>query len=113
MASFEPIWHGSLEDVNVSWTSDLDGTVIDPTVTPLTVQMAFPVSSGNLSAPTDPVTWYAAAWLSGGTGKGFIAQCLIGPGGAVTLAKGLYDVWSKISGTPEAPAKFAGVQTVT
>lgn len=109
MTKFEPVAAISLEDVNVLWTSDLDGTTIDPTTTPLVVQMAFPLSSGDETRPSQPVTWYAASWLSGGTGKGYIAQCLIGPGGVVQLAAGQsYDVWSKILGSPEQPVKFAG-----
>lgn len=113
MAGFTPIAAISLQEVNVLWTSDLAGTVIDPTVTPLVVQMAFPVSSGNVNAPAQPVTWYTASWLAGGTSKGWVAQCLVGPGGVVTLVAGQsYDVWSKIQGNPEIPATFTGVQQV-
>ena len=114
MTTFQPISALSLEMVNVSWTSDLDGTSIDPTgQTPseaaLTVQFAFPLSSGNYAAPAQPAQWYAGAWLLGGTGRGFVAQCLVGPGGVVTLTAGkVFDVWSKVTGTPESPAKFAG-----
>lgn len=113
MAAFDPISSDSLEEVNVRWTSDLDGTVLDPTVSPLIVQMAFPASSGNLLQPAHAVTWLAASWLAGGTGKGYVAQCLVGPGGGVvTLAAGKYDVWSWVQGTPESPKKFAGTLTV-
>lgn len=113
LSAFLPIAAISLQDVNVLWTSDLAGTVIDPTVTPLVVQMAFPISSGNINMPAQPVTWYAASWLAGGTSKGWVAQCLVGPGGTVTLTTGQsYDVWSKIQGSPEIPAMFAGVQQV-
>ena len=84
MTAFQPISALSLEMVNVTWTSDLDGTTIDPTgQTPsevaLTVQFAFPLSSGNYAAPAEPVTWYAGSWLLGGTGKGYVAQALVGP----------------------------------
>ena len=114
MNAFLPIAAASLQEVNVLWTSDLAGTVIDPTITPLVVQMAFPVSSGNIHTPNQPVTWYAATWLTGTTIKGYVAQCLVGPGGGVvTLTSGQsYDVWSKILGSPEIPAVFAGVQQV-
>jgi PhoD-like phosphatase len=114
VASFAPISALSLEEINVTWTSDLDGTAIDPTVQPLVVQFAVPVSSGVLSAPAQPVTWFTASWLAGGLGKGYVAQCLVGPGaGTVVLVSGQrYDVWSKILGSPEQPAKFAGVQAV-
>jgi hypothetical protein len=113
MAAFDPISSDSLEEVNVRWTSDLDGTSVDPTTGPLTVQMAFPVSSGNPLQPAHGVTWYPASWLPGGTGKGWVAQCLVGPGGGVvTLAAGKYDVWSWIQGSPESPKKYAGTLTV-
>lgn len=115
MASFAPIAAISLEEVNVTWTSELAGTSIDPTgatagSTLLPVQMAFPVSSGNPAAPAEPVTWLTASWLLGGTSIGYVAQCLVGPGGGVvTLTAGLsFDVWSRVSGTPEVPAKYAG-----
>jgi Concanavalin A-like lectin/glucanases superfamily len=114
MDVFEPIWHGSLECVNVRWTAELDGTTIDPTqgAPPATVRMAFPVSSGDPDNPAQPVTWYDGTWLAGGTGKGFIAQCLVGPSGATQLAAGSYDVWCEVQGAPEAPRRFAGVQRV-
>jgi hypothetical protein len=113
MAAFDPISSDSLEEVNVRWTSDLDGTSVDPTTAPLTVQMAFPVSSGDPLHPNHATTWYAASWLAGGTGKGWVAQCLVGPGGGVTtLTAGRYDVWSWVQGSPESPKKYAGTLTV-
>ncbi len=114
MTAFDPISSDSLEEVNVRWTADLDGTVIDPTVTPLVVQMAFPASSGNPLSPAHAVSWFTASWLAPGSskGKGWVAQCLVGPGGSVTLAAGKYDVWSWVTGSPESPKKFAGTITV-
>ena len=119
MTLFEPIAAASLEMINVTWESGLAGTSVDPTgqapgQAALPVQMAFPVSSGDYSAPAEPVTWYAASWLLGGTSTGYVAQCLVGPSGGVTvLVAGMsYDVWGKILGSPEVPAKFAGAQPV-
>lgn len=114
MANFEPIAAISPQYVNVNWTAELDGTTIDPTITLLTVQFAFPVSSGVITRPAQPATWFAGVWLAGGTGKGYIAQCLVGPSpGLVQLVSGTnYDVWSRILGTPEQPTLFAGVQPV-
>jgi hypothetical protein len=115
MTNFAPIAAVSLEEVNVTWTSELAGTSIDPTGATsgqpaLPVSMAFPVSSGNPALPAEPVTWFAASWLLGGTSIGYIAQALVGPGGGVvTLTAGLsFDVWSRVSGAPEVPARFAG-----
>jgi hypothetical protein len=113
VSDFAPISALSLQEINIRWTSDLDGTVIDPIAGALTVQFAVPLSSGNAAAPAQPVTWLAASWLPNGTGKGYIAQGLVGPGGAVTLLAGRsYDVWGKILGSPEQPVVFAGVQPV-
>lgn len=119
MALFPPIAAVSLECVNVLWLSDLDGTLVDPTgqatgQPQLPVYLAFPPTSGNYSEPAAPVTWYTASWLLGGTGRGFVAQCLVGPGsGMVTLTAGqAFDVWSRVVGSPESPEKFAGVQAV-
>jgi hypothetical protein len=115
MAEFRPVSAGSKAYVNALWTSDLAGTIIDPTNPLLTVQFAFPVSSGDENNPAAPVTWYAGSWLAGTVVKGFIAQCLVGPsGGVVALTAGVrYDVWSQILGTPEQPRDFVGVLPVT
>lgn len=114
MPEFKPIAAISLEEINVVWTSDLDGTVVDPVAGSLVVQFAVPVSSGNEARPSQPVTWYTASWLANGTGKGYVAQGLVGPGaGTTTLVAGQsYDVWGKILGSPEQPARFVGVQPV-
>ena len=114
MSAFSPIAAVSLEYVNITWTSELAGTVTDPTGQSagsalLVVQFAFPVSSGNPLAPAEPAGWYAGSWLDGTTSTGYIAQCLAGPSGTVTLTAGtVYDVWSQVQGTPEVPKKFAG-----
>jgi len=54
--------------------------------------------------------WLTASWLLGGTSIGYVAMALVGPGGGVvTLTAGMaYDIFGKISGTPESPVKFAG-----
>jgi hypothetical protein len=116
MSAFDPIAAISPEEVNVRWTSDLDGQSIDPTVTPLVVQMAFPVSSGNPLLPAQPVSWVPATWLTPGTSKskGWVAQCMVGPGttGPTLISGQKYDVWSWITGSPESPKKFAGTISV-
>lgn len=113
LQSFDPISALSAEEVNIRWTSDLDGVTVDPTTTPLPVQAAFPVSSGNPLAPAQPVSWTTGSWLAGGTGKGFVSQHPVGPGTTgPTLTAGKYDVWGYIQGTPESPKKFVGVLTV-
>jgi hypothetical protein len=119
MANFSPVSALSLANINATWTSSLAGTSVDPTgqtegQAQLEVQFAFPVSSGNPSAPSEPVTWFTGSWLLDGTAAGYVAQCLVGPGGGVlTLTAGQsYDVWSKITGSPESPCIFVGTQPV-
>jgi hypothetical protein len=114
MGVFEPIAAVSLENINARWTSDQDGVVIDPVAQNLPVQFAFPASSGDENHPAAPVTWYPGVWVTpNGTAKGFLAQCMVGPGGGVVaLSRGSYDVWCKITTATEAPAKFVGVQAV-
>ena len=75
VTNFAPIYAGSLAEVNVVLTSELAGTRIDPTgaspgSTLLPVLMAFPVSSGDASAPATPQTWYPATWLLDSTSAG-------------------------------------------
>lgn len=107
--NFDPISSLSLENVNVNWDSHFAGTEVDPTVAPLAVKMAFPVSSLNTLAPAQPVTWYGANWMAGTNVKGWIAYVTVGPSGAVQLAAGtVYDVWSQVLGTPDSPVKFVG-----
>ncbi len=68
------------------------------------VQMAFPTPG------VDPVTFYTGSWstLSGI----YYARCLVGPGGAVALGVGYYDVYVKVSDSPEVPVLFAGTLEV-
>lgn len=108
----------SLENVNVRWRTDFAGTSTDPTgQTPgqaeLPVQFAFPASSGDVTGPASPSAWFTGSWLQDATGLGYVAECLVGPGGGVTqLAAGRYDVWSKVTGGAESPVRFVGVLTV-
>lgn len=119
MSVFPPIAAVSLEDVNVEWTSALAGTKIDPTGQTsgqplLSVNFAFPLSSGNLLRPAEPVAWFAGSWLLGGNAAFYVAQCLVGPSpGVIQLTAGqVYDVWCQILGSPEQPARFAGQLSV-
>lgn len=113
---YEPIAAISVEYIPVLWTTELAGTEVDPTTLP--VQFAVPLSSGNPLAPAQPVTWYAATWLTGPdvNVRGYVAQAIVGPtssGGLVQLTAGqAFDLWGKITGSPESPVRFAGVLPV-
>lgn len=76
------------------------GSVVDLSAD--VVQMAFPVSE------VAPVSgdWKAAAWETDTTSvpPRYLARCLVGPGGTVTLTAGLYDIWVKVTHSPEIPA---------
>lgn len=64
-----------------------------------TVTMAFPVVE---VAPVGG-DFKAATWETDATSTPtrYLARCLVGPAGTVTLAAGLYDVWVKIAHSPE------------
>jgi hypothetical protein len=54
-------------------------------------------------------------WLSGNWEAGTppYARCLIGPGGTIALAHGLYDVFVRITDDPEIPVLNVGLLEVT
>jgi len=92
----------SLESVMVPVT-DVNGTVLSGN----TVQMAFTAGQ-----PTNP-DWKAATWTTLTSPTRYLATCLVGPGGTVTLADGSYEVWVKVTATPEIPVLFSGYLVVT
>lgn len=102
MAIEKRIYAASLEDVFVPVSFVLNP--VDPTAD--VVYMAF--------IPTDqvepePADWNAAAWDTSGAGllEQFYVRCLVGPGGTVELDPGQYQVFVKITDSPEVPVKQA------
>lgn len=69
------------------------------------VSMSFP------AVGAEPSVFVAGSWttLSGL----YYANCLVGPGGAITLPVGYYYVYVKIIAVPEAPVIFSGLLEVT
>lgn len=58
--------------------------------------------------------WKTASWAWTTAINGYyIAQCLVGPGGTITLAQGTYAVWIKITDNPEIPVINTGSLTIT
>lgn len=98
------IFATSLEEVPVSVTAPIG---INPTSD--TVQMAFLQAQ----PPIQPASnqYVAATWQS--TTTPYIALCLVGPGGTTTLTQGQYNVWIKITASPEIPVKWCGILQVT
>lgn len=70
-----------------------------------TVTMAFPLPGA------EPTVFYTGSW--GTAGGLYYARCLIGPGGAVALSVGYYDVLVKIVASPEIPVLPSGLLEVT
>jgi hypothetical protein len=51
--------------------------------------------------------WLPAVWASGQ------ARILIGPGGDVELADGVYEVWVRVTASPEVPVLKSGLLRIT
>lgn len=94
----------SLEYVLVPIAAKASGVVVNPTAD--TVQMAF------LTASTAPVAgdFKSASWETDATTDPdtYYARCLVGTGGAVALAAGTYNVWVKVTDSPEVPVLHCG-----
>ena len=90
--------HLSLDYVQVPVTATQAGTSYNPTAD--TVQFAFPA----LTYPvTSPSVWFSGSWVTF-PGPAYWAQCLIGPAnGGASLAIGTYEVWVKVTDSPEVP----------
>lgn len=84
------------------------GVVTDPTSAVVTMAFiadgATPVSGDFKTASweTDPTT----------NPDTYYARCLVGTGGAITLAVGVYRIWVKVTDSPEAPVLKAGLLEV-
>lgn len=74
------------------------------------VEMAFP-AAGAAPASGD---WKPATWLTvtATTPDTYYARCLVGPAGTVTLTAGSYDVWVRVTDSPEVPVLRAPGQLV-
>jgi hypothetical protein len=95
----------SLEYVRAPVRALKNGVPFDPTGD--TVQLAF-LPTG--SSPTSG-DWKTSSWEVGAAGTQsatYFARCLVGPGGAITLALGVYVVWVKVTDAPEVPVLQAG-----
>ena len=76
----------------------VNGAVRNPTSD--TVQFAFPATG------VAPTVWFSGSWETTTAGT-YIARVLVGPAsGVVTLVAGTdYDVWVKITDSPEVPVR--------
>jgi len=79
----------------------------DPTAD--TVQFAF-TAQGAVPAVGD---WKTGSWETvTGPPTQYKAKCLVGPGGTIELAKGVYEVWVKITDNPEQPVLTVDTLTI-
>lgn len=100
----------SLEYVQAAITATAMGTPVNPTSNPV----AFAFTVGTAQPATGD--WKTGAW--DGTqprtpGNAYIAHCLVGPGGTVTLSVGKYTMWVRITDTPEIPVVPFGLLHIT
>jgi hypothetical protein len=95
---------GSLEYVQVPVHAESSGAQINPTTD--AVHMAFLPGS---QAP-EAGDWKSGSWDTDATTTPttYRAQCLVGPSGTVTLTRGTYAVWVKITDSPEVPMRPVG-----
>jgi len=99
----------STEFVRVAIGAVEDGVILDPTVDSL--QMAFPLTG------VKPIAgdWKSATWETdtSTTPVTYYARALVGPTGVVTLTAGtLYDVYVKITDSPEIVVRDTGALAV-
>ena len=91
----------SKDFIRVPVSAEEDGLAVDPTGD--VVEMAI------VTASTDPVggDWNTAAWET--AGSIYYARLLVGPGSSFgALSAKTYDVWVKVTDSPEIPAMRAG-----
>lgn len=81
-------------------------TAADVNPTGDSVYMAFT----NQGARPQSGDWKAASWnTAANVGvNNYLARCLVGPGGTVTLTTGQYAIWVKVTDNPEVPELPAG-----
>lgn len=95
--------------VQVPISATLNGqTAYNPTAD--VVQFAFVAPVPNVKPAT--LDWHNGSWVTN-PGPVYVAQCLVGPTGVVTLAVGTYAIWVKIIDNPETFIPPGGVGTLT
>lgn len=64
-----------------------------------------------VGSPSEDATWRGATWI-GSPGTARAATILIGPGTSNVIAKGSYNVYARVTDTPEIPVVLVGRLTV-
>lgn len=98
----------SLQYISVPVNAVKAGAPYNPTSD--AVQFAFLLDISGTPGSSD---WVSGSWV---TLPNYLypwaCQCLIGPGGTITLSPALYVVWVKITDNPEIPVLIAGMLRV-
>jgi len=97
----------TLEYVRFPVRATVNGAAYNPTAD--AVQLAFLTSEAAQPVGGD---YKAGSWETGANST-YLARCLVGPAGTVTLTAGLYYVWIKITDSPEVPVMLAGTLEIT
>lgn len=99
----------SLEDVLVPIAVKKSGIVTDPTAD--AVAMAF-VPEGTTPGGGD---WNPGDWETDASGfePVYYARCLVGPTGTINLVAGVWDCYTRVTDTPEAPVFSVGQMRLT
>jgi hypothetical protein len=99
----------STQFVQVPLRAFVGGAAYNPTAD--TVAMAF---IAGWAKPT-ALQWNTAQWAWTTAVNGYYAaECLIGPlNGGVPLAVGTYNVWLRVTDSPEVPSIVCGTLTIT
>jgi hypothetical protein len=100
----DTVYSGSLEYVQCVVQVSAGNEAYNPTADE--VQFAF------VQGSSYPSTWYTGSWTQNLQSQ-YVAQCLIGPAGTVTLTPAQWTVWVKITDDPEIPIRTAGTVTIT
>ena len=97
--------HLSTQYVLVPVTATKAGAPYNPTGD--TVQFAFMPQATQVPGDSD---WVSGSWQADASSLlyPYLAQCLVGPSGTVTLGIGTYVMYVKISDNPEVPVLLAG-----
>ena len=98
--------------LSTNYIQILVGTKYPSTYNPTAdvVQMAFTPAT---YPETSPASWLAGSWVTF-PGPAYWAQALVGPvNGGTALALGTYQVWLKVTDSPEVPVLQPCLLTIT
>ena len=102
--------HLSTQYVLIPVSATKNGSSYNPTSD--TVQFAFAPTPTYVPQNSD---WVSGSWITNSSNilYPYSAQCLVGPGGTTSLGLGTYQIYIKISDSPETPVLVAGQLVVT